>query len=173
VLWGSLYDQTKAMINLFDLGAGLSSSNMLTDRPRRDGTQISSTLCFYCNCWMQCSSRLDLYLSSLTVINNKMFLVRVGLDDTGVTWTMVPLHDVCHFPSRRWQALLIFLFSFALLILIELECSLAPFLNLARTNLKIEIDVPFAFIFQALHLVEAGKMSRELLILLKFMQRIN
>ncbi|OEL37042.1 hypothetical protein BAE44_0001939, partial [Dichanthelium oligosanthes] len=37
-LRGSIHDQKKAMINLFDLSAGMSSTNMLTDRPRRDGS---------------------------------------------------------------------------------------------------------------------------------------
>ncbi|CAL5026558.1 unnamed protein product [Urochloa decumbens] len=36
MLRGSVYDQKKAMINLFDLRAGMSNSNMPTDRPRRD-----------------------------------------------------------------------------------------------------------------------------------------
>ncbi|CAL5068785.1 unnamed protein product [Urochloa decumbens] len=36
MLRGSIYDHQKAMINLFDLRAGMSNSNMLTDRPRRD-----------------------------------------------------------------------------------------------------------------------------------------
>ena len=67
----------------------------------------------------------------------------------------------------------LFLFSFALLRLTELQCSLAPFLNLAKTDLKSEIDISFSLLFQVLHLVEAGKMSREPLILLKFTQRIN
>jgi hypothetical protein len=38
MLRGRVYDQKKAMINLFDLSAGMSSTNMLTDRARIDGT---------------------------------------------------------------------------------------------------------------------------------------
>ncbi|TKW05329.1 hypothetical protein SEVIR_7G168600v4 [Setaria viridis] len=38
MLRGNVYDQKKAMINLFDRGPGMSNSNMLTDRPRRDGS---------------------------------------------------------------------------------------------------------------------------------------
>ncbi|CAN6249289.1 unnamed protein product [Urochloa humidicola] len=41
MLRGSVYDQKKAMINLFDLRAGMSNSNMLTDRPRRDVSPAS------------------------------------------------------------------------------------------------------------------------------------
>ncbi|CAN6276229.1 unnamed protein product [Urochloa humidicola] len=36
MLRGSFYDQKKAMINMFDLRAGMSNSGMLTDRSRRD-----------------------------------------------------------------------------------------------------------------------------------------
>jgi hypothetical protein len=53
-----------------------------------------------------------------------------------------------------------------------LRGSLAPS-NFARTVFRIEIALPFSLIFQVLQLVETGKMSRERLILQKFMQRTN
>jgi hypothetical protein len=53
----SIYDHNKAMINLFDLSAGMASTNMLTDRACRDGTYISSALCFCCKV-VECNAML-------------------------------------------------------------------------------------------------------------------
>uniref|UniRef100_A0A804RJE3 DUF3741 domain-containing protein n=1 Tax=Zea mays TaxID=4577 RepID=A0A804RJE3_MAIZE len=51
-LRGRVYDQKKAMINLFDLRAGMSSTNKLTDRARIDGSPA-------CRSWQDVKRTVD------------------------------------------------------------------------------------------------------------------